>query len=141
MVKADVCVERVEWDSSEGDPDHESAGDSSHGGRSTGALVRLVATSVIAASCQCQSGAGGGCHHVCQLLQLVRLLQLTERELLTWDPASPTSVACRWILNNCGGGRGSEDDVFRNKPLTLVAEEIRKLRDPKRVPLPGGGGA
>ena len=36
---------------------------------------------------------GGGCHHVCQLLQLARLLQLTEVELSQWNPLSPNSVA------------------------------------------------
>ena len=57
---------------------------------------RYVATRVIRAPCTCQAGAGGGCHHMCQLLQLTRLLQLTEVELEYWNPKSPTSVACQW---------------------------------------------
>ena len=43
---------------------------------------RLVATEVADAICTCVVGLTSGCHHVCQLLlQLVRLLQMTNIEL------------------------------------------------------------
>lgn len=42
---------------------------------------RLVATENVDAFCTCLVGLPGGCHHVCQLLQVVRLLQMAAREL------------------------------------------------------------
>lgn len=73
LVQADLNVERVDDVRPALESDEE------------GVVQRLVATGVQRAWCECQSGAGGGCHHCCQLLQLVRLLQLTERDLETWD--------------------------------------------------------
>lgn len=124
-VQADLKVERVE------------GGESAFGGDEAEVVQRLVATRVQRAWCQYQSGAGGGCHHCCQLLQLVRLLQLTEHELETWNPMLPTSVACKWILKNCGGRRG-DSDIFHRKPVAEVAHTLRTLRDPKRKTLTGG---
>lgn len=99
---------------------------------------RYVATKVIRASCTCQSGAGGGCHHVCQLLQLTRLLQLTEIELGSWNPKSPTSVACQWVLKNCGAGRNREQNIMHCEPMEDIARSLRTLRDPKTHPFMGG---
>lgn len=138
LVQADVRVERVDVVAQH--PDVNEGDSTSSDGRSDDDIRRrLVATCVEAAWCQCQSGAGGGCHHVCQLLQLVRLLQLTEHELETWDPDSPTSVACQWILRHCGGGRNTEFDIFNGATVREVVGELRTLRDPKRVPFGGGG--
>lgn len=44
-------------------------------------VERTIATSVQKANCQCTAGARGGCHHVCMLLHLVRLLQVSTEEL------------------------------------------------------------
>lgn len=99
---------------------------------------RYVATKVVVASCECQSGAGGGCHHVCQLLQLTRLLQLTEVELATWNPKSPTSVACHWVLKHCGAGRSKEHNIMHRVPMQKIAQNMRTLRDPKKHPFTGG---
>lgn len=100
--------------------------------------TRVVATRVAAASCSCQGGSGGGCIHVCEMLQLTRLLQLTEVELSTWNPKSPTSVACRWILKNCGAGRDKDHNIMLGVPVTGVAKHLRQLRDPKKHALLGG---
>ena len=102
-----------------------------------GGEYRLVATKVIFASCECQSGAGGGCHHVCQLLQLTRLLTLTEDELRTWNPHTPTSVACRWILQHCGARRNAEHNIWHRKPVAEIIRGLRVLRDPKNHPFSG----
>lgn len=96
-----------------------------------------IDTEVVRASCACQSGAGGGCHHVCQLLQLTRLLQLTENELDTWNPKSPTSVACKWVLSHCGAGRDKDHNIFHRKPMQTIAQDLRTLRDPKKHPFRG----
>lgn len=77
---------------------------------------------------------------MCMALHLVRLLQLTEHELEAWDPKSPTSVACQWILENCRGRRGTEFDVFKGATVKDIAVKLRQLRDPKRAPLEGGVG-
>lgn len=96
-----------------------------------------MATAVIAAWCQCRSGTAGGCHHVSQLLQLARLLELSENELEMWDPDSPTSVACKWMLKHCRAKRGTESDIFRHATGNQVAVALRQVRDPKRVTLGG----
>lgn len=139
LVQADINVERVNVASPGCDVIHPSDYISTDEVASKEPKVRLVATAVLAAWCQCQSGAGGGCHHCCQLLHLLRLLQLTERELETCNPDSPTSVACQWILRH-HGGRGTEFDQFHLKTLAEVAAVVRTLRDPKRVPFTGGVG-
>lgn len=99
--------------------------------------ARYVATQVVHASCGCHSGAGAGCHHVCQLLQLTRLLQLAEVELSQWNPLSPTSVACKWILDHCGAGRDKNLNVLHRLPLGKIAQSMRTLRDPKKHPFEG----
>lgn len=113
LVKADVRVERVDVVSGP------SGGGESDGSEAT--ARRLVATAVVAAWCECTSGAAGGCHHVCQALHLARLLRLTEHELETWDPESPTSRACQWILEHCGGRRGTEFDIFHRATVKEIA--------------------
>lgn len=99
---------------------------------------RHVATKVVRAYCECRAGAGGGCHHVAQLLQLTRLLQLTELELSQWNPKSPTSVACRWVLTHCGAGRDKQRNIMHCKPMENVVKSMRMLRDPKKHPFKGG---
>ena len=91
-----------------------------------------VATTVQNANCECTAGVSGGCHHVCMLLQLVRLLQMSSRELLCQNPLTPTGRACKWILEHCRGGRGKEDNGWCFMPLSLVADDLRDTRDPKR---------
>lgn len=53
---------------------------------STGERPRLVAKEVIDAFCTCQAGRAGGCHHVSQLVQVMRLLQMSATELRAWEP-------------------------------------------------------
>ena len=93
---------------------------------------RLMATTVQNANCQCMAGAQGGCHHVCMLLQLVRLLQMSSRELMSHNPETPTGRACKWILNHCRGGRGASDKEWHFLPLWRMVDRLREVRDPKR---------
>ena len=76
-------------------------------------------------------GGRGGVAITCQLLQLTRLLQLTEVELDFWNPKSPTSVACQWVLKNCGAGRNKEENILHCLPMDKIATTLRTLRDPK----------
>lgn len=132
-VQAAVRVERVDML-----PEEPEDGVSSDNNSDAAPTTRLVATDVIAAWCECQSGRGGGCHHVCQILQLTRLLSLTDAQLKMWNPDSPTSRACKWIRQNCGVRRGTESDFFHLAPLIDIAVYLRQLRDPKKVALAGG---
>ena len=68
---------------------------------------------------------------MCQLIQLARLLQLTEVELNFWDPTSPTSVACQWVRKNCGAGRNKAKHILHSLPMDKTATTLRTLRDPK----------
>ena len=94
--------------------------------------LRLVATEVVDAFCTCLVGLPGGCHHVCQLLQLVRLLQMTTIELCQWDPETVTGRACEWMLKHCKGGRDPAHNIFSRMRLPQMAKELRTLRDPNR---------
>lgn len=97
-----------------------------------GDRTRLVATRVVDAYCTCQSGLPGACHHVCQLLQVVRLLQMTARQLRAWDPETVTGRACEWLLKNSRAGRDPTDNVFWLKQLPEIGSLLRTLRDPKK---------
>lgn len=97
-----------------------------------GERPRLVATQVVDAFCTCQAGLPGACHHVCQLLQVVRLLQMTARELRAWDPETVTGRACAWLLKNARAGRDPTDNVFWRMQLSQIGSELRTLRDPKK---------
>ena len=125
-VKADVRVERVDTLS------EDLGGSSDHDARDVNAR-RLVAIAVVWALCECQSGSTGGCHHVCEMLQLARLLAFTDAEMEMWDPDSSTSRACQWIRQTCGAKRGTETDFFHHAPVSDIALTLWQLRDPKKV--------
>lgn len=93
--------------------------------------VRLVATRVERAFCQCTAGRGGGCHHVAMLLQLVRLLRMTDRELSDHDKESVTGRSCQWILDHCRGGRMAELNIWWRLPIGQITHGLRPLRNPK----------
>lgn len=101
-------------------------------GELSGERPRLVATKVVDAYCTCQSGLPGTCNHVCQLLQVVRMLQMTARELRAWDPETVTGRACEWLLKNSKAGRDPKDNAFWSLQLPEIARELRTIRDPKK---------
>lgn len=90
-----------------------------------------VAMDVLIALCECTAGIRGGCHHVGMVLILCRLLQLTEDELVAFNPETVTGRACQWIVRNCRGGRTVSQCPWYGKPLSQVMPEIRSVRDPK----------
>lgn len=94
-------------------------------------LSRLVATRVVNAHCECQSGAGGTCTHVSMMLHLVRLLGMSPSEIREFDPLTVTGRQCKWILDHCKGGREAGDNIWWGKTLPECAELYREMRDPK----------
>ncbi len=97
--------------------------------------VRFLATAVLRALCECRAGRGGKCHHVAMVLQLIRLLGMTGRELESWDPTTVTGRTCQWLLNHQIGGRGPDDNAFWGMTLPEMAQHCRKIRDPKGSPM------
>jgi len=97
--------------------------------------IRWLATAVLRALCECRAGRAGKCHHVAMVLQLLRLLGMPGRELESWDPTSVTGRTCQWLLNHQAGGRDSNDNVFWGMTLPQMAQECRKVRDPKGSPM------
>lgn len=66
------------------------------------------------------------------LLQLIRLLQMSSREISEFDPTTVTGRDCQWIMNHAKGGREAENNFWWG--LTLLPEvhvEYSKMRDPK----------
>lgn len=90
-----------------------------------------LATRVLAALCNCQSGRAGLCHHVGMVLQLMRLLQMSVRQVEDFNPVSSTGRPCKWILDHCRGGREGEANSWWALDLPAMAAELRQLRDPR----------
>ncbi|CAM9923246.1 unnamed protein product [Ectocarpus fasciculatus] len=97
----------------------------------TSSVHRMVATRVLSALCECQSGAGGSCSHVAMTLQLVRLLKMSVNEINDFFPLTVTGRQCKWILDHCRGGREAENNVWWGKTLPEVSSMFREMRDPK----------
>lgn len=93
---------------------------------------RLVAADITDAFCTCLAGLPGGCHQVCQLLQVVRLLQMTPRELHGWNPQTVTGRACEWLLKDSKGGSDPARNSFSRMWLTQIAKELITVRGPTR---------
>ena len=74
----------------------------------------------------------GGCHHVFQLLQVVRLLQMTARELSEFDLDTVTGRACMWLLKHSNSGRDPAHNMFFRMRLPQIAQDMRNLRDLQR---------
>ena len=91
----------------------------------SGTGERLTAATVHSANCQCM--AQGGCHHVYMLPQPVRLSQMSSQELMSHNPGTPTGRACKWILNNCRGGRGTADKEWHFPPLWRMVDHLREV--------------
>ena len=104
--------------------------DSNLGQHATGD-VRMVATRVLAAYCECKAGADSQCHHVAMALYLGRLLQLSSDEIRLLNPVTSTARTCQWILNHCKGGRGAADNYWWGRTLPEVHVEFSRMRDPK----------
>lgn len=58
------------------------------------------------------AGVRGGCHHICMLFRLVRLLRMTAYDLSACDMTAVTSRQCQWRLNHCCSRRGTEDNMW-----------------------------
>lgn len=131
-VYAMVRVIRLHDDSSDGGV---GAGDDEADGYIAAEQGRLTASDVIDAYCTCQSGFAGRCHHVCQLLQVVRLLQLSAADLQNWNPQTVTGRACAWIQVQSNAGRDPEENVFCKKTAGQIGKLLCALRDPKNKDL------
>lgn len=112
-------------------PDQEGLGEL--GG--PGSTARRLATVILRALCECRAGRSGKCHHAAMVLQLLRLLGMTGRELEAWDPTTVTGRTCQWLLNHQSSGRGPGENVFWGMTLPEMAQECRKTRDPKGSPM------
>lgn len=106
-------------------------GDTDEEGADAFQAARMVATRVLAALCECQSGADAHCHHIAMLLQLLRLLQMSSREISEFDPTTVTGRDCQWIMNHAKGGREAEHNVWWGLTFPEVHVEYSKMRDPK----------
>lgn len=106
-------------------------GDSEEGEADAYGSARMVATRVLAALCECQSGADAHCHHIAMLLQLIRLLQMSTREISEFDPTTVTGRDCQWIMNHAKGGREAETNFWWGLTFPEVHVEYSKMRDPK----------
>lgn len=80
-----------------------------HTGESEG---RKLAVRVIQRRSCCTAGTEGGCHHICTLLQLIRLLGMTSNELAHVDPVTCTGRQCTWIPKYNAGGRVRERNIW-----------------------------
>lgn len=133
-----LAVVRVaEADSFAPDDDCDSDGDRAegdgvlYGDGSGGGGWRLLATRVVSALCQCKAGRKGLCHHVCMILQLMRLLQMSVQQVNDFNPVTSTGRPCQWILNHCRGGREGEENTWWGMVLPEMAAASREIRDPR----------
>ncbi|CAN0454820.1 unnamed protein product [Pylaiella littoralis] len=94
-------------------------------------IWRLLATRVLAALCKCKAGRKELCHYVCMILQLMRLLHMSIREVNDFNPVTPTGRPCQWILNHCRGGREAAENTWWGMVLPEMAEKSRQIRDPR----------
>lgn len=92
----------------------------------------MLAVKVEIASCSCFTGAGGVCHHICMLLQLVRLLRMTAHDLSANDMTEVTSRQCQWRLNHCRGGRGPEDNMWLELKVPKMVPTLAGIPQPIR---------
>lgn len=94
--------------------------------------ARMVVTRVLAAYCDCKAGADSQCHHIAMLLQLTRLLQMSESEIRGLNPLTSTGRTCQWILNHCKGGRAASTNIWWGRTMPEIHSEYSKMRDPRR---------
>ena len=99
--------------------------------------ARLITVSILHAVCGCKSGLSGNCHHVHTLLQLIRVLTLSDFEQTQGEALTCTGQLCDWLWNHQKGG--SEHSVFWAQPVSHMTSLYDGAKNPRNQPrgIPG----
>ena len=95
--------------------------------------ARLVTVSILHAVCGCKSGLSGNCHHVQALLQLVRVLSLSDFEQTQREALTCTGAVCTWLWDHQRGGK--EHSIFWGQRLGDIPSLMGGAKNPRNQPL------
>ena len=94
--------------------------------------ARLVTVTILHAVCGCKSGLSGNCHHVQTLLQLVRVLSLSDFERTQREALTCTGAVCTWLWDHQRGGK--EHSIFWGQRLGDIPSLVGGAKNPRNQP-------
>lgn len=91
--------------------------------------ARLVTVSILHAVCGCPAGLSGNCHHIHTLLQLVRVLSLSDFESTQRDALTCTGEVFTWLWDHQRGGK--EHSIFWGQRLGDIPSLYGSAKNPR----------